>query len=230
MQRERGFTLLEMIMVLAIMATLAAIVVPLLYRRTIVVSEDAVNKTMNNFKKVMIGDPELTSNGVRMDFGYIGDWGGLPATLDNLFFAQTPLWSFDAAKKVGAGWNGPYLTGNFSGDSTWFKIDEWNNEYVYSTDDYVNAEGNAVDGKIVSPGPDKSVGTTDDLIIEILKIETTSTVYGYAYDSDGNPMQNIPITIYYPKNGSITQNTVFSDALGLYTFNSIPFGIRSIYI
>ena len=227
---RKGFTLIEIIIVLSILAILLGITVPMAYRQITHSCEQITKEEMGNLKKAMAGDPKKIQDGVRTDFGYIGDWGGLPENLDALVDAQTPSWSYDKEKKAGAGWNGPYILETFSEEREEYKLDAWNNEYVYSAEDYTNEKGELIDGKIVSYGPDKAEGGDDDLTIEILKNETTAKVFGYVKDNEGNYLPDALATIYFPQNGTLMQDTCKTDAKGYFELNSIPFGIRSIAI
>ena len=227
MLNRKGFTLIEIIIVLGILAILMGIAVPVVYRQLASSAEQATKSEMENLKKALIGDPTKIQNGVRTDFGALGDWGGLLPSLEALVEAQTPTWSYDKEKKVGAGWNGPYISETFSEERNEYKLDGWGNEYAYSTEDYTNEKGELVDGKIVSYGPDTAEGGGDDLTVEILKNETTAKVFGYVKGSEG---KSILVTIYFPQNGTLMQDTCRTDANGYFEFNSIPFGIRSITI
>ena len=220
----KGFTLIEIIIVLSVLAILMGIAVPMIYRQLASSAEQATKEEMENLKKALIGDPTKIQNGVRTDFGALGDWGGLPPTLQALVEAQTPAWSYDKEKKAGAGWKGPYI----SGEEGEYLLDGWGNEYVYSTADYTNGKGELVDGKIVCYGPDKAEGGGDDLTIEILKKETTAKVFGYIRDSEGNYLSNASVTIFFPQNGLLFQQSCLTDTKGYYEFNNIPFGIRSV--
>jgi len=222
--KRKGFTLIEIIIVLSILAILMGIAVPMIYRQLASSAEQATKEEMENLKKSFIGDPEKVQNGVRTDFGAIGDWGGLLPSLQALVEAQTPAWSYDKEKKAGAGWKGPYI----SGEEGEYLLDGWGNEYVYSTADYTNGKGELVDGKIVSYGPSKAVGGGDDLTIEILKRETTTKVFGYIRDSGGNYLFKASVTIFFPQNGELFQQSCLTDTKGYYEFSSIPFGIRSV--
>jgi len=146
MLNRKGFTLIEIIIVLGILAILMGIAVPMVYRQLASSAEQATKSEMENLKKALIGDPTKIQNGVRTDFGALGDWGGLLPSLEALVEAQTPTWSYDKEKKVGAGWNGPYISETFSEERNEYKLDAWGNEYAYSTEDYTNEKGELVDG------------------------------------------------------------------------------------
>ena len=100
--RRRAFTLVEMLLVLVILATLAAIVLPRMMGRTKQANETAV--------KVQIGSFKIALDAFEIDNGYYpkGRNG-----LQELF--QQPR---DAVK-----WHGPYM------DS--LPKDPWGNDYVY---------------------------------------------------------------------------------------------------
>jgi len=224
--KKRGFTLIEVIIALSIIAILLGIAAPLVYKQLASSAEQATGEEMENLKKALIGDPKKIQNGVRTDFGALGDWGSLLTTLQALVVAQTPAWSYDSVKKAGAGWNGSYISEEGGG----YLLDEWGNVYMYSTADYINGNGELVDGKIVSYGPSKAAGGGDDLTVEILKKETTAKVFGYIRDSGGNYLSLASVTIYFPQNGQLFQETLLTNVGGYYEFNNIPFGVRSIYV
>ena len=233
---RKAFTLVEVIVILAVLAILAAIAVPLALRIFQTTAEDATRSEMQNLKLAMIGDPKKLNGTVRADFGFLGDDGRLPTAaenLDALFVKPGALsaWSFNAAKQAGAGWNGPYITGSFSGEEALdFKKDQWGNSYTYSDANFTNANGQAGDGKITSAGPDGQFGTGDDIIVEILVSETfATTVRGVLKTSAGDRIPSASVDINYPVNGTLTTTTATTDANGIYSFGvSIPFGKRSV--
>ncbi len=234
-KNRKGFTLVEVIVILAVIAILAAIAVPLALRIFQVTAEDATRTEMQNLKKAMIGDIGKLQSSVRTDFGFLGDIGRLPtgpANLDELLVKGTlPAWTFDTTKQVGAGWKGPYITGAAAGEAPEdFKKDQWGNSYTYSDADFTNADGQLADGKITSAGPDGTFGTADDIVLEILKSETTATVSGFIKDPNGNPAQSASVTINFPANGALTTSTATTDSTGRYSFSNIPFGKRSINV
>ncbi len=226
--REKGFTLLEIIIVLAIMAILAGIAVPIAYRQIASSRQEATRKEMVNLKRAMIGDERKIQDGERSDFGYLGDWGGLPDGLDALAEPQSPRWHYDRVRKAGAGWNGPYISQDFSNGKEDYRLDAWNNPYIYSNRNYVNKDGELVDAKIVSWGPDGRQGGGDDLTIDILWRETHSKVFGYIKDKKGKYLPGITVTIYFPGNGRLMELTRKTDKNGYYEMDNIPFGMRSI--
>jgi len=228
MKEIKGFTLLEIIIVLAVMAILAGIAVPYAYRQIASSRQQATREEMANLKRALIGDKRRIQNGMRSDFGYSGDWGNLPERLDALVKTQSPRWHYDKKRKIGAGWNGPYISETFSGAKEDYGLDAWQNAYIYSSRVYTHKDGELVDGKIMSRGPDGKEGGGDDLVLEILRRETHSMVFGYVKHKDGEYMPHILVTIYFPRYGKLMEDTCKTDMNGYFEFNAIPFGLRSI--
>lgn len=224
MTKEKGFTLLEMVIVLFIMAILSAMIIPSVYQQISAARKTKSTAQLDAIKKMLIGDPSLISNGERTSFGYLGDWGSLAESLDELIIPQTPAWQFNATKKAGAGWHGPYTNSTLDE----LKYNPWGDLYAYSNEDYVNEKGALVDAVIIDYGEDR-VPSSDDKKVEILKTETTSNIHGQLKYSDNTLAKQIQVTIYYPMNGVITESATLTDLNGCYEFQSIPFGPRTTF-
>ena len=209
---------------LFILAILSAFIIPSAYQQVSAARKIKSTAQLDAIKKILIGDPSLVSNGERTSFGYLGDWGSLPESLDALITPQTPAWQFNATQKAGAGWHGPYTNSTLDE----LKYNPWGDLYVYSNTDYVNEKGALVDAVITDYGEDR-VPSSDDKKVEILKTETTSNIHGQVRYSDNTLAQRIQVTIYYPVDGSITELTTYTDLNGCYEFQNIPFGSRTIF-
>ena len=231
-KRGQGLTLIEVIVILAVLVILIALLVPSTVQILTGARRDITLDEMENLQKAMIGDPNKQSAGVRSNFAYLGDMGNLPSTLDDLVTqGAQPAYAFNSSKGVGAGWRGPYITLGPGSDAASHRVDAFGNDYVYSITNFTNAQGLTVDAKVVSLGADALTGGTgvdEDVTREILVAETTATVTGYGFDASGNPLDTTSVTINYPANGTLTSSSTTTDSAGFYQFTNIPFGIRSV--
>jgi general secretion pathway protein G len=138
---RNGFTLLEIIVVVAIISLMVGILVPLVYRVWESQEIDTTKDRLTTLKEAMIGNPSQISNGVRTNFGFVGDLGQLPPNLDAL---------------VSYGTFGPYLSGGIDPQS--FKQDAWGNNFIYTFT--TDASGRRDSAVIKSLGSDNSPGGT----------------------------------------------------------------------
>jgi type II secretory pathway pseudopilin PulG len=232
MQREKGLSLIEVVIILAVMVVLVALLVPSTVQILTGARRNVTLDEMENLKKAMIGDPDLKTSGVRSNFAYLGDMGNLPSTLDDLVTqGAQPAYAFNSSKGVGAGWRGPYITLGPGSDAASHRVDAFGNLYTYSITNFTNAQGQTVDAQVVSLGADGVAGGTgndEDVTLETLVAETTATVTGYGFDLSGNPLNGATVTMNYPASGSLTSPTTTTDSSGFYQFTNIPFGIRSV--
>ena len=226
-ENRKGFTLIEVVIILVVLSILAAVAVPMALRIFERTAEDTTREEMDNIKKALLGDPRKLQTTFRNDFGYLGDIGCLPSIalggLDRLLTqGSLPAWSFDNTKQAGAGWKGPYITGTPGED---FKKDQLGNDYVYTP----VAGACPLTATLASNGPDGLPSTADDITLTITANETTATVRGTVKDTAGVGLASIPVEFYSAaSNGVLTTTTATTDANGNYSFSSVPFGHRAV--
>ena len=131
--RQRGFTLVEMLLVLVILATLAAVVVPKFAGRS---KQAKVTAT-----KSQISNLEIAIDLFEVDMGYFPKGGN-----DLRELIEEPN-----SNNV-QDWQGPYLKKGIPRDP-------WGNDYVYNYPGKMNIGSY----DISSGGPDMKTGTDDDI-------------------------------------------------------------------
>jgi len=160
---QRGFTLVEILVSVAIIAIMAGIMVPLMDKVWLSNEKDETREKIADLKRAMVGDKRLVQNGIRMHYGFVGDYGILPAFIADLVIE--PNW---VAPRI---WPGPYLVGAF--DMKDYYNDAWHRELTYTTYDPPLAVVYEVAGHpdvtlhfaatIKSRGFDGTAGTDDDI-------------------------------------------------------------------
>ena len=147
-----GFTMIELVMVIVVMAALAAVSVPRINDFITNSKIQASKNEMLQIRAAISGTPDRTAGGRYVDRGYIGDVGALPSSLNDLI-TNPGLPAYDYFSRTG--WNGPYLVDNGTGE---ILRDAWLVDYVL----------NVADSTIRSFGPDRTdnSGTGDDIVIK----------------------------------------------------------------
>ena len=102
--RQAGYTLVELLVALIILAIISAVAVRSLQETVVVSRTEETKSEMESLAHAIAGNPALISNGVRTDYGYIGDVGALPPTIGALSVNPGSY----------ATWRGPYLQDNLA--------------------------------------------------------------------------------------------------------------------
>lgn len=226
-----GFSLIEATVTLAIVAILAVGMVRVA-TGTLDMFQSVMTVTqLYQLQRAIAGDPVIV-NETRSSFGYIGDMGNLPPKLEDLWVKGTqPVFTFNTTKKAGAGWNGPYLDTDVVEFVDSMKQDNWGNDLFYSTTPFLDASFNAnAQGKLVSLGPNFTLGNGDDINVNFFDSETESRIQGFVRDDAGDVVSGVGVTVNYPASGVLTTQTATTDANGYYSLIDIPFGNRSLTI
>lgn len=130
----RGFTLVELLLVMVILAVLAAIVIPKFAGR----SEES---------RITAAQTQIAQFGTMLDM-YETDNGSYPTTQQGLYALREKPTTAPEPRK----WNGPYIKGEVPADP-------WGSEYVYRSPGTLNKDGY----DLISIGPDQKEGTEDDI-------------------------------------------------------------------
>ncbi len=195
---------MEIIIVIAIVGILAAGITPLALQSFEVDRERTTLDEMKEIQKAMLGDP---SQG---NYGYVGDMGGLPASLTNLVISPGTTTYTQQTNGVPMGWNGPYI--NVGQDTTDFQVDEFGNQYEYGGPSGFGSLGAS---QIRSKGSDGVVGTSDDIIYPLKSVTFTGSLTLTVFDNKISRIPNraptgktIDVTFFYPNNGIEASKTI----------------------
>lgn len=213
-RQQRGFGLIEMAVVIIVIGILTAVA---MRSATTVIDDTRHSRTereMQMLADAVVGNPDITSNGIRSDFGYIGDNGAFPPDLEAL--AVNPGGWIT--------WDGPYIAAGFTQDSSGFKLDEWGSPYAYSGGITITStgSGSTITRKIAD-------ATADYLLNQFAGIVT---------DVDSSPpgstfVDSVDICVTIPSGaGSLTNKTYHPNSAGYFILDSMPAGshpLRVIY-
>ena len=232
---SNGFTFAEILIVVAIMGIVTSIALKNLGSTDDRANYEVTLAELQKLKRAIIGDENARSNGERVSFGFVGDIGGIPSTLDELISrGSLGASALDITKLIAYGWMGPYLEVPFTGDPSGFKTDGWGYEYVYLTTQYAIAPGDTVVARITSLGADGVVGGTGydaDIFVEIAKDRVVTNVTGSVIEVSGNPVLAATARVYEPDGvGGLTSKSASTDAFGNYTITNVSQGVRAITV
>lgn len=221
MEAERGMTLIEVIIVLAILAILAGALTPFYFQRLNTARELATREEIRQIYEAILGNP------LKGVYGYAGDMGRLPNNLQELN-SQGNQSSYQVySNGIGMGWRGPYANIGFYADD--YLLDAWGNSYDY---------GIAGTGQIRSPGQDGQFNTGDDLVYPSAPTPIYGnihvTVYGAKKNKGGKVIAWEPnpsgasVTGYFPLEGE--EAAVAADGQGYFMLAEVPQGIHALKI
>jgi len=123
---QRGFTLIELVIIIVVLGILAAVAIPKFSSMMESSKVAATRKEMQSLREAIVGNPQVVSSGVVIDRGFMGDVGFAPSQLTDLTVKPDSVPAYDKLTRLG--WNGPYIDGG-NGD---YLTDAWDSPYVYN--------------------------------------------------------------------------------------------------
>lgn len=126
MQRvnPRGFTLIELVIIIIILGIIAAIAIPRMGGLTESSKASVTQSELAMLKKAIVGNPEVISGGQFIDVGFEGNIGFPPQALSDLAKKPDSIPAYNKFTRLG--WNGPYVD---SAGSDYLK-DSWGSNYL----------------------------------------------------------------------------------------------------
>ncbi|MFH1686930.1 MAG: prepilin-type N-terminal cleavage/methylation domain-containing protein [bacterium] len=208
-RRPRGFTLIEVVMVIVITGILATIAVRQMSGTIQSARYEQTLRELNALAFAIAGNPDLHVGGVRTDYGYVGDVGALPPNLEALRSNPSGL----------ATWAGPYMGTGVNADD--FKTDGWGVVYSY-TDTLIRSIGSG-------SNLDKIFARTS---AALLSNQVTGFVRDARQSSPGSGYaDSLLVRLTYPDgSGNLASAAVNPAPDGSFAFTGIPIGVHDLQI
>ncbi len=211
-RQPNGFTLIELVLVVVIIGILVAVGVKKIGPITQSGKIEETKAEMNALAAAITGNSELENNGVRSDFGYVGDVGAMPPDLDALYSNPGGY----------STWKGPYIKNSFEQVTGDYNKDAWQTDYSFSGGVSITSTG--LGSNIIR----NLAGSVNYLLY--------NRVTGNVFDLDGTPPgpdygDSILIRLTIPDgSGGLVINNANPDQGGYFSFDSIPIGNHNIEI
>ena len=209
-----GYTLIEVLLVVIILGVLSTVALKSLGSVNETARIERTRQTMDRLAVAIAGDPSIITDGQRASFGYVGDVGALPATLDALVLNPGSY----------ATWKGPYVRDQFTtgGANSTFKQDGWGNIIGYGGAATLscNSGGTSLTRQIA--------GSVADLTIN----KVTAVISDWDKTPPGSVYRDsVRCVLYCPDGlGGVASRTKYPDGGGRVEFDSVPIGLRQVAV
>lgn len=207
---EKGFTLIEVVISIIIIGILAAVTVNTIKPMADNIKIENTKVELEEIGDAIAGNQEIQSNGVRSQFGYLGDVGSFPPNLDAL---RSNPGGYST-------WNGPYLKSDINQNTNDYKTDAWGTTYTYSAGVEIKSTGSG--SEIVY----KFGNSNNDFLL--------NSVSGIILDKSEFPpgliyKDSLFVNLVYPNgSGGLVSKSSAVQANGYYFFDSIPIGSHAL--
>jgi prepilin-type N-terminal cleavage/methylation domain-containing protein len=211
--RLRGFTLLELVVVMAVLGILVAAATPSVVQRIMDSRIDQTRAEAQSLYDGMVGKP------AESQFGFVGDLGRLPSSFTELAQqGSLPGYTTSTTRGVGMGWRGPYVNmGTTAND--------------YLTDAFGRAYTGAASGQVRSAGPDGISGNSDDIVyppaVPTIGGTVTATVKTITGGKTIVDPAGYRVDLFYA-NGGVEAS--LADTAVPFSFSNVPMGVHAIRV
>jgi prepilin-type N-terminal cleavage/methylation domain-containing protein len=222
-EASRGVTLVELLVVLMILSIILTAAV----KAWDVTLErgrfESTTRKLNQLSTVIVGDPDYTVSGQRVDFGYVGDMGERPRALRDL--VEDPYSGLPDSIR---GWRGPYIRATFNESPEGYRFDGWGDTIVYDRESlYVRSYA----GYGLS---DRTQWITRYIGHDKDELEK-NTVDGQILDVYGSSVPNellgrFQVLLHHPRLGQLRWDYVPVLQGGTFTFSDIAQGIHDLKV
>lgn len=209
-----GYSLVELLVVIIVVGIIATVAIDGLDRVTETNRFEETRHELDQLAAAVAGDADLISGGGRIDYGYVGDVGSLPISIDNLVNRPGGYVT----------WDGPYVRDDFyamsSGSESEYALDAWGKSYTFGSN-YIRSTGS---GSNITRS---LAGSADDLLynqVDVLLLNLNHYPPGPIY------RDSVSVTVHYPRAGVMTARTVNPRSDGLAELDSIPIGLHLVEV
>jgi prepilin-type N-terminal cleavage/methylation domain-containing protein len=208
-----GFTLIELVVVLAVIGILTATVTPAVVQRVVDARAAATLSEVQTLHEAIVGDHRQSR------FGFVGDIGRMPNNFQELVQrGSLPSYTTNTTRGIGMGWRGPYI--NAGASPTDYAFDGFGRPYT-----------GASSGQVRSAGADGVANTPDDIVYPpspaAVTGHVTVTTKTIAFGRTRVDLSGYYVELLYALNGNEAE---VRDSNAPFTFANVPIGIHAVRV